>query len=167
VASKKPSATVATYFAIAAQADHPPVVNPDSFQMGEDDAFNAASNTLVLGNLLVNDTDPDGDTLKLVSIQNMSVDVTQAGASFAGMTATLDNGTVSSGNPAIVTLHLNGQTATVQIADDGTATVSDSNHLFNALATGQEIVLHASDTFSDGSLTSSTNLSITINGVGS
>jgi Ca2+-binding RTX toxin-like protein len=145
--------------------NHAPVANPDHFSMNEDDAFVATNNTFILGNKLYNDTDPDGDTLKVVSVQGVSLDLSHAGSAFAGMTPTLDNGTVGIGNPATITLHLNGQTATVNVASDGTETLTDPNHLFNALADGQSIIINTSYTNSDGSLTSSAAQDITINGV--
>jgi len=141
--------------------NHAPVAVPDNFVISEDDAF---GQTIVLGNKLANDTDADGDSLTVVSVQNVSLDTSGAGSEFAGMTATLTHGDFVGGNPTI-TLEMDGKTAVITVAADGTETLSDPDHLFDALNSGESLVINASYTNSDGSLTSSALQSITINGV--
>src|SRR5262249_45754105 len=67
-------------------ANDAPVAHADDFSVSEDDAFNAPSNTLVLGNVLANDTDADGELVLFSSSTHVPFDVSNAPSSFAGMT---------------------------------------------------------------------------------
>jgi hypothetical protein len=49
----------------------------------------------------------------------------------------------------VFTITLNGQSAVVSIGNDGTATLSDPNHLFNPLKAGDALVLQSHYTVSD------------------
>jgi hypothetical protein len=97
------------------------------------------------------------------SATEVSVNTSRAGAPFAGLAVVLANGTVSPGSPGSLTLFLNGQSATVEIASDDSTKLSDPNHLFDGLAAGDSIVIPGSDTTNDGAATGTASFSITIN----
>src|SRR5262249_54151999 len=139
VGVKKPPPAAAS-IKLTGASNSPPSANPDHFSMKEDDA---GGGTISLGNLLANDTDPDGDSLVVASVQSLTFDTTHASSVFSGMTAQLKNGGLGGGEPATVTLTLNGHTATVTIASGGTVKVSDPNNLFNQLGANQSVVINA------------------------
>jgi VCBS repeat-containing protein len=147
------------------QLNHAPTVGADSFTTHEDDPFNGTNHTITLGNKLSNDTDADGDTLHLVSLQNVHLDTTYAGSPFNTMTITLVDGSFTDGNGTTVLLTMGGQTATINIDLLGNETLSDPNHLFNALSTNESIVISADYTITDGHVNSTGPQTITITGV--
>ena len=113
----------------------PPVANPDLADITEEAPNVAAANT-VSGNVLTNDTDPDS-SLTVSAVAGGSVGVPRAG---------------SYGS---VTINSNGSY---------TYTLDDSNPMVNGLAPGQMLTDPFGYTASDGSLTSSSTLTVTIHG---
>jgi VCBS repeat-containing protein len=166
VASKKARASVSSYFEIAAApSNHAPVANPDAFSIDEDQAFGSPNNTSVLGNLLANDVDPDGDTIVVSACGSASLDASAAPA-FAAATVVATDTDPSDGDGCEYAISLNGTSSVVSISSDGTVTLSDPNHLFDPLGSGQQLVLQIGYTVSDGhGGTSSSTISITVTGV--
>ncbi|MCE3231518.1 MAG: hypothetical protein K0R52_1446, partial [Alphaproteobacteria bacterium] len=144
--------------------NHTPIALQDSFSMTEDNAFTSTSNIFNLGNKLANDSDPDGNPLHLVSLQNVRLDTTHASSPFDTMTITLVDGSFKDGNGSTVLLTMGGQTATLKIDMLGNETLYDPNHLFNALSTNESLIIKADYTITDGNLTSVGTQSITITG---
>ncbi len=117
--------------------NEPPVANPDTASITEEAPNVAAANT-VAGNVLTNDTDPD---------------------SVITVSAVNGNG-ANVGNPVA------GSFGSVTIGSNGayTYTLDDTNATVNALAPGQQLFDAFNYTASDGALTSSSSLTVTING---
>jgi VCBS repeat-containing protein len=114
----------------------PPVANADTADINEEAPNVPALNT-VSGNVLTNDTDVDGPSLSVSAVAGGTV----------GVTRTTTYGSI--------VINSNGSF---------TYTLDDNNATVNALAPGQMLTESFGYTASDGSLTSSSTLTVTIHG---
>jgi VCBS repeat-containing protein len=129
------SSNVATVTITINPVNDPPVANPDTADITEEAPNVPAANT-VSGNVLTNDTDPDS-SLTVSAVAGGTVGVSRAG-SFGS-----------------VIINSNGSF---------TYTLDDTNPTVNALRPGQMLTDSFGYTASDGSLTSSSTLTVTIHG---
>ena len=129
------SSNVATVTITINPVNDPPVANADTADITEEAPNVVAINT-VSGNVLTNDVDPDS-TLSVSAVAGGTV------------------GSPKAGTYGSVTINSNGSF---------TYTLDDTNPLVNALAPGQTLLDGFGYTASDGALTSSSTLTVTIHG---
>ncbi len=145
-----------------------PVAVADTFTIN--DSPNASS--VVLGNILANDTDVDaGANLSVASISNVSVTLPlEYTTLFAGVTVTPIN-TFPMGVVASYDLSIPGQdlgvpsytSAHLDIMFDGTVLLTN-NSGFEFLPSGESLTINVDYVLTDGGLTSSNTAQITVNG---